>query len=85
MKSKHSNSRKLFSSYHNALSNLGEPVNTPMDWSEDTPVQAVPPPYVPLVGEHMPLPHVSLSQGTGANNSINKTNMEITVLNYGNN
>ena len=85
MKSKQLSNRKLFASYNSLFSSLGEPSNIPMDWSEDTSVQTKPPLYVSLVGEHVPLPYVSLPQDIKANNSTNNTNIETIVLNYGNN
>ena len=85
MKSKQSNNKKLFVPYQNPFSNLEESVNTLMDWSEDTTVQTNSLPHVPPAGEHIPSPHVLLSHGSGIDNTMNNSNVEKTVLNYGNN
>ena len=85
MKSKHSSNKKSFTLYTNPFSNLKGPVNTAMDWSADTHTPTSLPPCVSPAGEHVPLPHVSLLQGSEADNSTINSNVKTIVLNCGNN
>jgi len=85
MKSKQSSNKKAFASYNNPFSNLGEPTDSCMDWSEDTPVLSLPLPYVSLAGKHMPSPHTPLPKD--GNNMSGPSNLDTTatLLNYSNN
>ena len=56
-----------------------------MDWSSDTPIQSLPLSYIPPVGKHVLLSHVSLPQGnTHGNNVSGPSSLESTILNYSN-
>ena len=90
MKSKHTSSNKAFIPYNNPFSKLEEPVDTSMDWSEDTPIQTSSSPCAPLTENHVSLPHVLLSHSTEGNNVTDSNNQNtsglgISVLNYSNN
>ena len=85
MKLKQASTKKAFVLYNNLFFSLGEKGDLSMDWSADTPVQSSPLPYVSSAEEHMPSPHVPLSQGSGMDNTMNNLNVETTVLNYRNN
>ena len=85
MKSKQSSNKKAFAPYNNPFSNLGEPTDSSMDWSEDTPVPSSPLLCVSPAGKHMPSPHTPLPKN--GNNMSGPSNLDTaaTLLNYSNN
>ena len=85
MKSKQSSNKKVFVPYNNPFSNLGEPTNSSIDWSENTPVPSSPLLCVSPAGKHVLSPHTPLPKD--GNNMSGPSNLDTTaiLLNYGNN